>query len=983
MPTQNPPPCQPSELSYASIVKKPRTQASSTSSDTGLPDSPTPRTVVRPLLSTAPHANFTAAMATAAATTGAATPGSVRAATQDVTDKAVEAKPARLLPAPTLKLTTLVTVKTASGKARLVAMSPKRIARAKGAARAPETANAPQPGSNSKVNDGQARPQTKDSTPHREVEPPEGQGREPGRMPEEDAMGPRGTKRLRSPTTPASSPKQPPSLNDVWTEHMSMSSGLAEFADHKFYEPGTTLGFVLNDYERYKRSIGRPSTRPADENTDAITRPVPDALGAQLPRAPEPGSTEGAAVHNAPRGADRHHSSSAHGQQARGPNSRDKSPARPRSPSMREDEHDENMEVDPPTPPADNVTPLQEATVAALEENDEQQERRRAAIIRAWLADQARLTAQLHEERRRVEGQDQGRPESEDDEDGGWIRVNDPKKKHTRDRRADPKDRGVRQNNPPVGYVLPSSRGPGGPDPGTQTSRSPRIAYREGSALLSKQAGHESPAPTPAGKLWAANAARALGNDAADHEHGSQEEGARDVLVSEERGFEELLNDQANGHLGAPMDARAAGAGRRSPTAGPPPTPAGQQARTLPPFQETKPWSNTYWTAIGRHIPIERDDPLAMLFGMDRERVAKWMGYNRRTTLLIEPYNSALPNKERVDAMTLLIADVLREVAGLPDTPNVLAPKLAKPQLEETGRRNHPRATGDRFPTVWCAKDLPEDKVQFLLGDRARSPYFSTPKLTFRALGLTQRFPTFLFALGGHGRTVLAEVGETVKAAFFSEAFYNVTAPYLTEAAELHGREVGDEVLRVANTCRVAVFRLPGSGAIIANVYCLSPTSDIRQWREWRRAVSTINFGDDDEGRKPYVRPPVLCGGCQAADHSSSQCPFPDIPGWNRPRPPPKRKEGKPPAAGASGRGRERAERAHGHGAYSGQYDGVNQRAAAGGPSNHYQAQRDWSGARPQTRGRERRDHGQGYGLAEGGASMHDGEESGFTYDGF
>ena len=106
----------------------------------------------------------------------------------------------------------------------------------------------------------------------------------------------RGTKRMRSPTTPASSPKRPPSLNDAWTEHMSMSSGLAEFADLRYYEPGTTLSFVLDDHARYKAEVGRPPSRPAGASSAGRNPEPPKVANARNPQALEPRSTDAAVL---------------------------------------------------------------------------------------------------------------------------------------------------------------------------------------------------------------------------------------------------------------------------------------------------------------------------------------------------------------------------------------------------------------------------------------------------------------------------------------------------------------------------------------------------------------------------------------------------------------------------------------------------------------------------------------------------------------
>ncbi|KAI0741088.1 hypothetical protein C8Q76DRAFT_689722 [Earliella scabrosa] len=788
---------------------------------------------------------------------------------------------------------------------------------------------------------------------------------------QDDLTAPRGTKRVRSPTTPSDSPKAPPSLNDLWTEHMSMSSGLAEFADLRYYEPGTTLGFVLDDYARYKAAIGVP---PAHTPAAPPTEPkpeLPEPQGAQKPRAPEPGSTAAAASPDKPRGTD-HDSTNAIGKApvaAVPPRSHvpdvgdpDPEPAHLSPAPPRNAPNDDDMDVDPQPPPGPAPMELRESTLGELEEDDAAQGRRREAIIRAWLADQARLAEQLRAE--------QGAARPQDLSAHGGTRTT-----------AMGTMREAGSAKPPTGYVLVEPQ----PDPNSNAphssgSHAARVAVREGKQPARAPLAPTAPAPTPAGKMWAERATRAP-EPAGTWKPGQEDRDSPDVLVSEGRGFEELLGGQPE-DVAAPQPSAGAPEARRgrSPAATSYTAPVGPVERRLPPNQETRPWATTYWTRIDKHIPIERDDPLAMFFGMDKERVKKWTGYDRSTTLFIEPFNSAVPNKEKADAMALLIADVLREVAGLPDTPDVLSPKLAKPRLEATGGRNHPRAAGDRVPTVWCAKGLPEDTVRFLLGDRARSPYFSTPRLTFRALPLTQRFPTFLFALGGHGRTVLAEVRDTVKAAFFTEEFYNATAPYLAEAAALCGKALEDEVTRIAQTGRVTVFRLPSSGAIIANVYCLSPTSDIAQWREWRRAVSLIDFGDDDEGLKPHICPPVLCGGCQAADHAFSQCPFPELNGWNRPRPPAKRKEGRM-QGGTQGRSRDWTERNPGRDSRAG-YD--NQFRAAG-PSSSYD-RRDWSqrgGNRPQTRGKDWVGPKRYDNADEDGTPFRGGDENEFAYGGF
>lgn len=260
-----------------------------------------------------------------------------------------------------------------------------------------------------------------------------------------------------------------------------------------------------------------------------------------------------------------------------------------------------------------------------------------------------------------------------------------------------------------------------------------------------------------------------------------------------------------------------------------------------------------------------QDAPNAILRGLTPGRLETIKGEPEDTTVFVQIYNMGYPRpgQARVlsTALSGSVGDVTREHLHI-----AIPPQASQGTI--SGRRD--------APITWAIIHLSPQAAALLLEGRV----WSTPRITFFVYPRDASIPRYLLTLAGfaHEHDILPTIWNT----FRGEAVYPQIVDMILADPDAELVDLDDAVNQILGSIEVRIDNLPG-GNIHARIYMDSPTPDAARWAEWRDYMMTVPF-ESNINTTAMAAHFAPCAGCHSADHTTSQCPFHDLPGWNAPR---------------------------------------------------------------------------------------------------
>ena len=275
------------------------------------------------------------------------------------------------------------------------------------------------------------------------------------------------------------------------------------------------------------------------------------------------------------------------------------------------------------------------------------------------------------------------------------------------------------------------------------------------------------------------------------------------------------------------------------------------------------------------------EDPDALIHGLDPQVIEYVWNLAPKEVVMITIAGEPAPTEDQVASMISIMKDGLSDITGLaPDTFKIVAPYL----VDETLLTPPPNADGAlrfRMPTTWFLIGMPEYWINVL----TRTCVWSSSLITMFIEPRRLRLPRILFAIDIVGDTDEKTLTVTIRNAFMQSPVRDITAEYIVRAAGRNRTNPDDEFRKLLGSIETEVvkLKLKEGTKVIANVFCDPPMASSTEWREWRERLRNVSW------KLGYLRPvrpnkTVLCRLCRGAYHTTAQCGYTDIHGWNGPR---------------------------------------------------------------------------------------------------
>lgn len=262
---------------------------------------------------------------------------------------------------------------------------------------------------------------------------------------------------------------------------------------------------------------------------------------------------------------------------------------------------------------------------------------------------------------------------------------------------------------------------------------------------------------------------------------------------------------------------------------------------------------------------VYRDDPEALVTGLDPERLRQWWQQPMENTLLLQLFGEGYPRIGQARQLTEQITQIIHDITG--ESNFVVAAPERNWATQDNGQRT--------YPSTWCIQGLSPQAVLLLTERRV----WSTPIITMMAYRRALHFPRFLMTVQGFAHNTNNDVENTVRATIMSEQFLVYTTQLVQLNPLFRSLNARDFATSLLQNAEVRVLSLQNSN-IIANIFIDSPTNSIERWREWRDVLSRLPFSSpiNTTGWAKRLSP---CRGCHGADHPTHMCPFPELQEWH------------------------------------------------------------------------------------------------------
>ncbi|KAI1783637.1 hypothetical protein LXA43DRAFT_850737, partial [Ganoderma leucocontextum] len=260
------------------------------------------------------------------------------------------------------------------------------------------------------------------------------------------------------------------------------------------------------------------------------------------------------------------------------------------------------------------------------------------------------------------------------------------------------------------------------------------------------------------------------------------------------------------------------------------------------------------WPSIHSETP----DHLGM--NVDPSQLVEWMQYPASSIVAIQVYGVVqLTPRETLE----VIRRLKTAIARLTDCQmaNVAAPLAVE-------------GSGGGSPKTFLAYNLSTIAADILKRQRC----VSTDAIAFFAYDFTPSIPTLLFGLRGFTENDANQLQTIVRNTFLSQKFRSFSLALAHVNPEFRG--LTDEAIVNSIIRTIKVTTLEEDGAIIAHVYCKSPTALPDLWCLWRDVLGSAEYFSSLYGRGTRAQA-CICSGCHGADHPRSRCPFASLLGWN------------------------------------------------------------------------------------------------------
>ncbi|KAH9829015.1 uncharacterized protein C8Q71DRAFT_863573 [Rhodofomes roseus] len=235
-------------------------------------------------------------------------------------------------------------------------------------------------------------------------------------------------------------------------------------------------------------------------------------------------------------------------------------------------------------------------------------------------------------------------------------------------------------------------------------------------------------------------------------------------------------------------------------------------------------------------------------------------------------------------------------------------------------------------PFYTLATDLSDEQIATMLG----WGWVSTKWLSINFVRFPTPLPTYVATWESSTAFVSSapqDVEDMLAAGFTREPLLSTTARIICRdkasgaAGKWGDTTMADAFNTIINSVKVRVLpRRIGplnTPAPLYAMYCNPPTTNEKDWEEFRDAIQAHSFGVDG-GRSPNIFYGDACKICHSADHSVGLCYLDSVDGWNGPR---RNNYSNQPAASSSRGGRN-----GGRGGNHQQRGGGNRQRGGGNP---------------------------------------------------
>ncbi|KAI0693521.1 hypothetical protein C8T65DRAFT_699211 [Cerioporus squamosus] len=182
-------------------------------------------------------------------------------------------------------------------------------------------------------------------------------------------------------------------------------------------------------------------------------------------------------------------------------------------------------------------------------------------------------------------------------------------------------------------------------------------------------------------------------------------------------------------------------------------------------------------------------------------------------------------------------------------------------------------------PFLWAVIGLSTAGMELMLRRRV----WSYKEITFFPARRSLQITDWILALEGPLTDDIDEIMRILRSTLERQSVREDIEALISANPEYADTDPKEAFRRVLATLRATLYRL-NNGTVVVNVFIHSPTQSVMAWREWVAKLRKLTFGNFDQS-VAFPRRPTACTGCLGVDHLDHLCPFPQMLGWNGPKP--------------------------------------------------------------------------------------------------